>query len=238
MIRARSESSGGVLIGCCPCSPGSRMMAASAASMRLIGASASSTSSTAGRHDRAVLQQRVAAGSPRVERRAGHGEDETAEIGGPTRRDERAGPPRRLDHDEAEGDAGDQPVAAGKVARPRLPAERHLADRQPLAARDAIVERRVLRRVGPVEAAGHGRDRAGGKRRLVRGGIDAAGETGNDRCSRQQRCRARASQRTCIRRSTRCAHRRCRRPAAGKAPRLPLTAISGGAPSIARRAGG
>ena len=81
---------------------------------------------------RALLEQAVGAFRARIERRAGHREHLAALFAGEPRRDQRAGAARRLDDHDAERQPGDQPVAAGKVARARLPGERHFRQRDAL----------------------------------------------------------------------------------------------------------
>ena len=81
-----------------------------------------------GHQDRALLEQPVGAGGARIERRAGHGEDQPAHFAGEPRADQRARALRRLDHHQPERQPGDDPVAARKILRARLPAERHFRD--------------------------------------------------------------------------------------------------------------
>jgi hypothetical protein len=80
----------------------------------------------------AVAQQIVGTFRARIERRARYGKDLPPFFGGEFRGDERAGPARRLDDDDRPAKTRDNPVAAGKVASPRFPAERHFADRRAL----------------------------------------------------------------------------------------------------------
>src|SRR3954469_1558488 len=101
---------------------------------------------------RAFADQMVAALGARVERRAGHRHHLTAELGGVARRDQRAGFGRRLDHDRAMGEAGDDPVAIGEVTRTRLEAGRLLGDEH-AAFGDRRLPLLVLRRIGDVDAA-------------------------------------------------------------------------------------
>ena len=83
----------------------------------------------------ALLQEIVAAGGARVERRARHGEDLAVLLQREAGGDQRAGSLGRLHDDGGERHAGDDPVAAREIARPRLPADAHLADAAPLGAR-------------------------------------------------------------------------------------------------------
>ena len=85
-----------------------------------------------GAEGRAVAQEIIGAFRPRIERRARHGKDFPSRFGCEFRGDQRAGPARRLDDDNRPAKARDNPVAAGEVAPPRFPAERHFADRHAL----------------------------------------------------------------------------------------------------------
>ncbi|MBB3978097.1 hypothetical protein GGQ64_003311 [Rhizobium azooxidifex] len=116
----------------------------------------------------------------RIQRRAGHGKDEAAEIGGIARRDQGAGAVGGLDDHEPEADAGDQPVAARKIARPGLPAERHLADGEAVAGGDLLHQADIFGWIGLVKTARHRRDRSRGKARAMGGRIDPAGKPGDD----------------------------------------------------------
>ena len=180
----------------------------------------------------AVLDQAVGAGGARVERRAGHGEDEAALLAGEARGDQRAraaAPPRRRPRRATMPEMmrlrrgksrarGSQPIGISlRWAPPR--------------GEDALGEAGVLRRVEVVEAAGEDGDRAGRERRLVGGGVDAAGEAGGDDEAGLAEAARRSAWRTCGRRSRRCASRRWRRSAATGRRRSPRTVISGGAPS-------
>ena len=80
----------------------------------------SSTSCGGLGQDRAFPQQVVAAARPRVQRRPWHGEYFPPQILSNAGGDQAAGPTRRLHHDDAEGQSGDQPVAAREVAGLRL----------------------------------------------------------------------------------------------------------------------
>ena len=126
----------------------------------------------------ALLDQAVGAFGTRIERRARHGEHFAALLERQPRRDQRARAFRRLDHDDAERKPGDQAIAAGKIARPRLPAERHFGDRE-AGRQDGLQEVAVLGRIDPILAAGEHGDGAGRQAGAVRGRIDAAGEPGD-----------------------------------------------------------
>jgi hypothetical protein len=80
-----------------------------------------------------------------------------------------------IDDDDAERQAGNQPVAAREVAGARLPAERHFGKRCALR-QDGIEQARVLGRIDAVLAAGQHSDRAGCETCLVRGRVDPARE--------------------------------------------------------------
>ena len=67
----------------------------------------------------------------------------------------------------------------GKVARPRLGARRLLGEQQ-AALGDGALARFVLGRIDDVDAAGDYRDRPGPDRAVMGGGVDAAGEAGDD----------------------------------------------------------
>ena len=125
----------------------------------------------------ALLEQAIAAFAARIERRAGHGKYLAALFECHSRRDERSGPSRRLDHDHAQGKARDQAVAAWKVARARFPAERHLGNQRPLGA-NGFSQTGMLRRVDAIMAARQYGDRARGQRGPMRGAINAACQTG------------------------------------------------------------
>jgi hypothetical protein len=89
------------------------------------------------------------------------------------RGNQRTGTLGRFDNDNAKGQTRDQPIAARKVACPRLPAERHFSQSQP-GAQDVIEEVGVLRRVNSILAAGENGDGPGHNAGAVRSGIDAA----------------------------------------------------------------
>ena len=127
----------------------------------------------------ALADQVVGAARARVERRAGHGEQLAAGLLRQPGGDQAAGAQRRLHHHDAEGEAGDDAVAAREVARLGRGAEGRLGDH---GARfgDAALQIGVLGRVGHVEAAGDRRDGAAGLQRASMGrGVDAAREAGD-----------------------------------------------------------
>ena len=68
----------------------------------------------------------------------------------------------------------------GKSRARGFPGHRHFADVRAASFDDLVGEGNVLGRVGAVEAAGKHGDGARGERRLVRGGVDAARQTGGD----------------------------------------------------------
>ena len=188
-----------------------------------------------GHEDRAVLEQAVGAAA-----RGSSGEPGTAKTSRPNSpasraRDQRAGALRRLDHDKPERQAGDDPVAARKILRARLPAERHFARR---CRRHARRSRRssadVFRRVGPVEPAGEHADRAGGEAALMRRRVDAARQARRRPHSPRGRVRA-ASMRAILMPASE-ALRAPTMATAGrsKTAALPFTASSGGGSSMRR----
>ncbi len=111
---------------------------------------------------RALPQQIVAAARARVEGRTGHGEHLAALLAGEARGDQRAGLELRLHHDDPQRQAGDDPVAAGKVLGAGVVADGPLGDDAALA-RQSFVQGDVLRRKGVVDPARHHRDRAAGR---------------------------------------------------------------------------
>jgi len=124
---------------------------------------------------RALLEQSVGAFGARIERGARHGEDFAALLAGQPRGDQRAGAARRLHDHHADRKPRDQPVAARKIARPRLPGERHFRNRGAFS-KDCIQKIGVLGRVDAIMAAGQDRDGAGRETGAVCGGIDTARE--------------------------------------------------------------
>ena len=144
-----------------------------------IGRSTSITSAASVTSVAPCLSRLVGAFRARIERRARHREHLAALFERHPRGDQRAGALRRLDHHDAERKAGNQPVAAGKIARARLPADRHFGDRGAFG-RMASARPACSARIDAVMAAGEHRDRAGREARAMRGGIDAARETRDD----------------------------------------------------------
>ena len=133
---------------------------------------------------RAVADEIVGALRARIERRARNGENLPSLFEREARGDQRAGSPRRLhDHDPV-GQAGDDAVAAWKIAPAGLPAHGHFRNHRAAILDDREKKRLVLGRIDPVVAAGEHRDGAAGQRRLVGSGIDAAGEAGHDDITR------------------------------------------------------
>ena len=160
---------------------------------------------------RAVADQLVAALRARVERRARHRHHLAPRFGRQPRGDQRARSRRRLDHHRPAAHPGDDPVAVGEMARPRLGARRHFGEHQP-----ALVQRLlpllVLGRVEDVDAAGDDADRAGLQRAVMRGAVDARGP---GRRRRPASCWPRS-----------CASPRAKRHAAADALRAPTIATA------------
>jgi hypothetical protein len=77
------------------------------------------------------------------------------------------------------GQPGNDPVSPREVSVARLHAGRLFGDKTAFAA-DPRLEFCVLRRVGPIDAAGENRDRAARQRRVMSGAIDAAGKARHD----------------------------------------------------------
>jgi hypothetical protein len=86
---------------------------------------------------------------------------------------------RGFDYDDGARDAGDDRVAARKVACAGDRAERRFADHGALFA-DGLVQFQVLRRIGMIEAAGKHSRGPGLQRAFVRGGVEPAREAGDD----------------------------------------------------------
>ena len=140
----------------------------------------------AARHEPcAVAEQAMAPGAVGRENAAGHDKNFPALIRGEIDRDERAAAGGRFDDDHAETEAGDDPVAGGKIRRVRLPARRIVGDERALLD-DPRRQVLVLGRVNDVDAAAKHGDRSAARldRRLVRGRVDSARQPGNDRDSR------------------------------------------------------
>ena len=188
------------------------------------------------RHQRgALLEQLVAALRARIERRAGHREHLAALLEREAGGDQRARALRRLDDHHARRKARDEPVAAGKVARARLPAHRHFRDQARLPPGWRRRDRRAR-----ADRCGHGRRRArrrcrmrgspGGRRRRCRGQDPRRWR------SRPRRDRAPAARQSACPPPRHCARRRSRPSAAPARRALPRTASSGGASSIIAQA--
>src|SRR5690606_16093331 len=136
-----------------------------------------------GFHERgAIADQAVAAAGFRVVDGAGDGEDFAAGVGGEASRDQRAGAVGGLDHEGAEGQAGDDAVAAGELALVDAGTGRVFAG-DGAGGGDAFVEGGVAAGVGDVDAgAEHGDGAAaGGERAFVGGGVDAGGQAADHR---------------------------------------------------------
>src|ERR1700694_3394584 len=86
---------------------------------------------------------------------------------------------RGLDDDDAERGARDQPVAAGKIARPRHVAERHFGNRAAMFEQSSQ-KVLMLRWIDSVMTAGQHRDGAAPDRGTMRRLIDAAREPEDD----------------------------------------------------------
>ncbi len=133
-----------------------------------------------GGDDGACLEQAVGARGARIERRARHGEDDAALLAGEARGDQRAGPLRRFDDDDAERQARDDAVAPRKIPGAWVEAKLRFGKAGPAFGDDAFGKWRVFGRVDAVEAACEDGDRARREGGLMRGGIDAAGKAGDD----------------------------------------------------------
>ena len=70
----------------------------------------------------ALLDEVVGPFGARIERRAGDGEDEPAEIGGIARGDERPGAGGRLDYNQTQCNSRNQAVASREIAGAGFPA--------------------------------------------------------------------------------------------------------------------
>ncbi len=120
-----------------------------------------------------------------------------------------------FDDDDSKRQPRDQSIAARKIPRARLPAERHFSKRRP-RGQDVVEQIDMLGRIDAVLAAGKNRDRAGCEAGAMRGGIDAARQSRRDGKS--------------------CFTQAARQPlgTSGRASTLasPRIAISGGASSI------
>ena len=134
-----------------------------------------------GHHRRAVLDQPVAAGRSRIERRARHGEDQPTLVGGAAGGDQRSRAVGGFDDHHPQRNPGNDPVAAREIAGTGRPAERHFAEMRAAGGDDPFGKVDVFGGIELVEPAGEHGDRAGVDRRRVGGGVDAAGEAGGDR---------------------------------------------------------
>ena len=184
----------------------------------------------------ALANQIVGAAAARVERRTRHGEDFPALLAGEARGDKRTGPHRRLDHDDAEREPGDNAVAAGEMTRLGLDAARQFAEHE-AACPYGVIQCRVFARVDDVDATGEHRD--GGCRPCRPLRLHGPPRRCPGPCRRRRSRpsawpgRRRYAGRSCVRSSRRCARPRwrCRRVAAVRASPITLSAI--GASSIA-----
>ena len=124
---------------------------------------------------------------------ARHGEDFLALLVGVPGGDQRAAAVGRLDDDHAQRQAADQPVALRKRAGQRLHVRRRFADQRALGG-DFGGQLVVLRRIDVHHAAGQHGDRpsAGRQRAAMRRGIDAAGQSADDRQARPGKARRQA----------------------------------------------
>ena len=132
-----------------------------------------------GTEGRAVAQQIIGAFRPRIERRARHGKDFASCLRCESRGDERTGPACRLDDDNRPAKARDNPVAAGEVASPRLPGERHFADRRAVF-KDEFKQGFMFGGVDFSQTARQDRDGSGLSRRLMRLRVDSPCEAGDN----------------------------------------------------------
>jgi len=105
------------------------------------------------------------------------GEPGTANTSRP--RDQRAGALGGLDDDDAERQAGNDPVAAREVLRARGPAEPHFGDRGAFAEQ-RVEHGDILLRIDAVLPAGEDRDGAGAHARAMRSRVDAARQSRRD----------------------------------------------------------
>src|SRR5918992_1706686 len=91
-----------------------------------------------GHNVRTVLDEAVCTLCPRIEGVARNGKDLPALVGSETRRDQGPGASRRLDDDDAEREAGDNAVSAGKILATRLEARRLLGNEAALASDQSL----------------------------------------------------------------------------------------------------
>ena len=129
----------------------------------------------------AVLDETIAAFRSRAIDRPGHRIDIAALLHRLVRRDQRTAAGRSLDHENALAHSRHDPVSE----RERLPI-RHIEYRKlgenSAVFRDLVGQRRILRRVEVADSRTEHRDGASARcqSRFVRGGVDAAGESGDD----------------------------------------------------------
>jgi hypothetical protein len=119
-MRARSSSAGS------PPGPGAASVSGSASARDRLAQDRAQHRDHVGRlrhHGRALLDEVVAALRARIERRARHREDLAALLERAAAGDQRARALGGLDHHDAGCEAGNQPVAAGKIASAGFPAD-------------------------------------------------------------------------------------------------------------------
>ena len=126
----------------------------------------------------ALLDQRVAAARLRRMNGAGNRKDFLALLGRQPRGDERARLQRRLNHQRAPAQTGNDAVALGKVGRQRRRAQGKLADEQALQG-NAVRQLQVFFGVDPVQSGADHRNRraAAQQRAIVRRAVDAQRQT-------------------------------------------------------------
>ena len=125
-----------------------------------------------------MFDQIVAAFGARVQRRARDRKHLPALLEPEARGDERARAPGRLHHDDSGANAGNEPIATGKVSRAGLMAEWHFRNKRALR-QNGLRELGVFGRIETVMPAGEDGDGARGQTRAMRGRVDAAGEPGH-----------------------------------------------------------
>ncbi len=118
-------------------------------------------------------------------------------FGSQPRRDQRAGLQPGFDHQGAQCEAGNDPVAPWKMIRARRRARREFAD-QRAVRRDPLGQRVMLARVDPIRAGADHRHRRGARlqRCHVGGAVDAVGHAaGDDKTGLRERPGKRAGMR-------------------------------------------
>jgi hypothetical protein len=117
--------------------------------------------------------------------RAGNREYIATLIARESRRDERSGRQRRFDDEDAAGEAADQAIALREVLPARGRARQVFRNERAFAC-DALREVAVARRVDAIEAGADDRQRrrVASERALVRCGVDADRQSGDDREAR------------------------------------------------------